>query len=115
MRELLETDGILNPLLYAKPRADHGAYIANWLSILRKDNRAIFTAAGHAARAAAFLQDLQPRAVRAAGSEADRSRREAGEAMMLPPAVPATDTAAPNAAIASSSRDDGLQAPRRDL
>lgn len=36
-------------------REDHAAYIANWLTVLRNDKRAIFTAAGHAQRAADFL------------------------------------------------------------
>ena len=41
-------------------RDDHAAYIASWLEVLNNDNRAIFTAAGHAQRAAAFLHELQP-------------------------------------------------------
>lgn len=36
-------------------REDHAAYIANWLTVLKNDKRAIFTAAGHAQRAADFL------------------------------------------------------------
>jgi len=45
--------------LTPEPRADHASYIANWLRVLRNDARAIFTAAGHAERAAAFLHGLQ--------------------------------------------------------
>jgi antirestriction protein ArdC len=41
-------------------RDDHASYIANWLTVLRNDKRAIFTAAAHAERAAAFLHGLQP-------------------------------------------------------
>lgn len=46
-------------------REDHAAYIANWLTALKNDKRAIFTAAGHAQRAADFLhafsrKDTQP-------------------------------------------------------
>ena len=41
-------------------REDHASYIANWLTVLRNDKRAIFTAAAHAERAAAFLHGLQP-------------------------------------------------------
>lgn len=46
-------------------REDHAAYIANWLTVLKNDKRAIFTAAGHAQRAADFLhafsrKDAQP-------------------------------------------------------
>jgi antirestriction protein ArdC len=46
--------------LTLEPREDHAAYLANWLEILKADNRAIFTAASHAQRAADFLNTLQP-------------------------------------------------------
>jgi antirestriction protein ArdC len=42
-----------------EPRADHAAYIADWLAILREDKKAIFTAASKAAQAAAFLGAMQ--------------------------------------------------------
>ena len=45
--------------LTPEPRADHAAYIASWLKVLKNDKRAIFTAAGHAQRAADFLTGLQ--------------------------------------------------------
>lgn len=35
--------------LTLEPREDHAAYIANWLQVLKADNRAIFTAASHRA------------------------------------------------------------------
>jgi antirestriction protein ArdC len=41
-------------------REDHAAYIATWLKVLREDKRAIFTAAGHAQRAADHLHAYQP-------------------------------------------------------
>ena len=41
-------------------RDDHASHIQNWLTVLRNDKRAIFTAAAHAERAAAFLHGLQP-------------------------------------------------------
>ncbi|MGZ8214515.1 MAG: ArdC family protein [Methylosarcina sp.] len=41
-------------------REDHSAYIASWLTVLKNDKRAIFTAAAHAQRAADFLHYLQP-------------------------------------------------------
>ena len=44
-----------------EPRADHASYIANWLTVLKNDKRAIFTAAAHAERAAGFLHGLQPK------------------------------------------------------
>lgn len=43
------------------PRADHAQYLSAWLSLMRADTRAIFTAASAAARAADFLHALQPR------------------------------------------------------
>jgi antirestriction protein ArdC len=43
-----------------EPREDHAAYIASWLTVLKNDKRAIFTAAAHAQRAADFLHALQP-------------------------------------------------------
>jgi antirestriction protein ArdC len=46
--------------LTLEPRADHASYIENWLRVLKNDKRAIFTAAAHAERAAAFLHGLQP-------------------------------------------------------
>ncbi len=43
-----------------RPRADHAAYIAHWLAVLKKDTRAIFTAASKANEARRFLTGLQP-------------------------------------------------------
>lgn len=40
-------------------RADHAAYIASWLDVLKGDKRAIFSAAAHAQKAADFLGGLQ--------------------------------------------------------
>ena len=42
----------------AEPRDDHSSYLASWLDVLKKDNRAIFTAAAHAQRAADYLHGL---------------------------------------------------------
>lgn len=42
------------------PRADHAAYLANWLQVLKSDKRAIFTAASKASEAVAFLERAQP-------------------------------------------------------
>ncbi len=41
-------------------REDHASYIASWLKVLKDDKRAIFTASGHAQRAATFLHAMQP-------------------------------------------------------
>ena len=40
-------------------REDHAAYVGSWIKVLKNDKRAVFTAAGHAQRAAAFLHGLQ--------------------------------------------------------
>jgi antirestriction protein ArdC len=53
----------------AEPRPDHAAYIASWISLLKNDSRAIFTAASKAQQAVDWLsqeherlvaKDLQP-------------------------------------------------------
>ena len=44
----------------AQPREDHAHYIANWLTVLKGDKTAIFTAAAAANKAAEFLHSLQP-------------------------------------------------------
>jgi len=41
--------------LSTSPRPDHASYLASWLKVLKADNRAIFTAASAAAKAAEFL------------------------------------------------------------
>lgn len=41
-------------------RADHAQYIAHWLSVMKDDKKAIFTAASLATRAVDFLIGLQP-------------------------------------------------------
>lgn len=47
--------------LTLEPRDDHAAYLGHWLSVLKEDKRAIFSAAAHAQRAADFLNGLQPK------------------------------------------------------
>jgi antirestriction protein ArdC len=48
-------------LPYTTPelRDDHASYIDNWLTVLKQDKRAIFSAASHASRAVDFLHCLQ--------------------------------------------------------
>ena len=41
-------------------REDHIAYLQNWLTVLKSDKRAIFTAASYAQKAADYLHILQP-------------------------------------------------------
>jgi len=43
----------------SEPRPGHASYIANWLSILKSDNRAIFTASAKANQAVTYLKSLQ--------------------------------------------------------
>jgi len=40
-------------------RDDHASYIANWLTVLKNDKRAIFSAAAYAQKAVEFLHGLQ--------------------------------------------------------
>ena len=42
-----------------EPRPDHAAYVASWLTILRGDARAIFTAASLATAAVTYLHEKQ--------------------------------------------------------
>jgi antirestriction protein ArdC len=44
-----------------RPRAEHAAYIASWIEILKDDPRAIFTAASKAQAAADWMHAQQPR------------------------------------------------------
>jgi antirestriction protein ArdC len=41
-------------------REDHAAYIATWITVLKNEKRAIFSAAAHAQRAVDYLHGLQP-------------------------------------------------------
>ena len=43
-------------------RPDHAQYLSGWLSILKQDKRAIFSAAARAQEAVTFLKGLQPAA-----------------------------------------------------
>ena len=45
-----------------QPRRDHADYVGSWLDVLKQDQRAIFTAAGHAERAVQYLKAMQPNA-----------------------------------------------------
>lgn len=63
------------------PRPDHAAYIANWLEVLKRDKKAIFTAASRASQAADYLAGLQHKTQEAARNGPDgrglRNRKEA--------------------------------------
>jgi antirestriction protein ArdC len=43
------------------PRADHAAYLESWLKVLKRDTRAIFTAASKAQAAADWMHEQQPK------------------------------------------------------
>jgi antirestriction protein ArdC len=55
--------------LNTEPRADHAEYIQSWLSVLKSDKRAIFTAASKAQQAADYLVERAGRVQSAAVSE----------------------------------------------
>lgn len=61
-------------------RDDHAAYLGHWLSVLKEDKRAIFSAAAHAQRAADYLKGLQPDAQAAQVQEAEEEERESAAA-----------------------------------
>jgi antirestriction protein ArdC len=46
-----------------EPRSDHAQYLALWLTVLKADKRAIFTAASKAAEASAYLNQINPEKV----------------------------------------------------
>ena len=45
--------------LTPEPGTDHAAYIQSWLKVLKEDNRAIFSAAAYAQKAADYLHGFQ--------------------------------------------------------
>jgi antirestriction protein ArdC len=45
--------------LEAEPHRTHASYLASWLTLLKSDSKAIFTAASAASRAAGYLTALQ--------------------------------------------------------
>lgn len=52
--------------LEAEPHPTHASYIASWISLLKSDSRAIFTAASAASKAAGYLTSLQANIAEAA-------------------------------------------------
>lgn len=58
-------------------REDHAAYLGHWLSVLKEDKRAIFSAAAHAQRAADYLKGLQPNAQAAEEVQEEEERESA--------------------------------------
>lgn len=46
----------------AEPRQDHAQYLAHWLTVMKSDKKAIFTAAAKASEAARYLMSFMPHA-----------------------------------------------------
>jgi len=45
----------------AEPRKDHAQYLLHWLTVMKQDKKAIFTAAAKAAEAARYLMGFMPK------------------------------------------------------
>ncbi len=77
------------PISNSRPelRDDHASYIDHWLTVLKDDKRAIFTAAAHAQRAADFLHGPPPG--RAAGGGMSTRHHNKGLDCADPTAHPA--------------------------
>ena len=43
-----------------EPRQDHAAYVQHWLTVMKADKKAIFTASAAASKAHQYLENLQP-------------------------------------------------------
>ncbi|HWR53976.1 MAG TPA: zincin-like metallopeptidase domain-containing protein [Bryobacteraceae bacterium] len=54
-------------------RSDHADYLGHWLTVLKEDKRAIFSAAAHAQRAADYLNSLQPDSATALSQQQEES------------------------------------------
>jgi antirestriction protein ArdC len=93
--------------LTPEPREDHAAYIASWLKVLKDDRRAIFTAAGHAQRAADYLNRLQPAQAEKAAAEAAALPRKRRGIALCPAPPPSKSTAAATCGVKSSNAADG--------
>jgi antirestriction protein ArdC len=50
----------------SEPHPDHARYLSHWIKVMKSDARAMFAAAAKAQEAVAYLDSLQPGAVRAA-------------------------------------------------
>lgn len=58
-------------------RPDHAQYLAHWLTLLKTDSRAIFTAAARASEAAAYLKSFSSKAT---GTRSGATKADAAEA-----------------------------------
>jgi antirestriction protein ArdC len=79
------------------PRADHAQYIQNWLTVLKGDTKAIFTAASLATRCVEYLNGFQPKAADAAPHDAEQPAAAA-------PERPASYGSASSAALSKGPR-----------
>ena len=68
--------------LHQEPREDNASYIANWLEVLKNDNRAIFAASAYAQRAADYINQraatAQVNQTCAVASAPENAHKEAG-------------------------------------
>lgn len=53
------TEGVADLRITAEPRADLAQYLDHWLTVMKADKKAIFTAASKATEAVPFLAALQ--------------------------------------------------------
>jgi len=65
-------------------REDHAAYIESWLTVLKKDKRAIFQGAAYAQRAADYLHEMQPEQAPVPAPERDPEEPAADEPALRP-------------------------------
>lgn len=70
--------------LTPEPREENAAYIDHWIKVLKGDKHAIFSAAGHAQKAADFVHKLQP----FTGTEPAAPEQSEGGPVMAPPPAP---------------------------
>ncbi len=71
-----------------RPRADHAAYIASWLELLKDDPKAIFTASSKAQQAADWMHARQPKCRRRRDAQPRRNRRLAAFLRERAPPLP---------------------------
>ena len=94
-------------------REDHAAYIEHWLTVLKGDRQAIFTAASHAQKAADFLQSLQPAPAPEPETHPERAP-EIGDAPAAVAEFTATCPPAPGEFALSSPPNNGAKTPERE-
>lgn len=82
--------------LSSEPRPDHAAYIAPWLSLLKSDSRAIFTAASKAQQAVDWLTLQQEKGLSPTPQSTQAMVQDANPMAHVKPASLATDEQQPS-------------------